>query len=119
MRTNVSIVAYSGGVSSSRLTTLGRNVRRLRARLGLSQKELADLAGVSSVPMIESGRRVQPRPETIEALARALGVTTLGGPAAAVGPGVVVVAEQGSRDANAKIARHALGQKKNVTLVFC
>ena len=57
---------------------LGRfatNVRRLRAKKGLSQKALADKVGisVSYVSMLERGQRSPPL-ETIEKMARALGV---------------------------------------------
>lgn len=49
--------------------------RRLRQRAVLTQKELADKAGITelSVVKIENGQQ-QPRPSTIRALARALGV---------------------------------------------
>jgi transcriptional regulator with XRE-family HTH domain len=57
---------------------LGRfatNIRRLRAKKGLSQKALADKVGisVSYVSMLERGQRSPPL-ETIEKMARALGV---------------------------------------------
>jgi transcriptional regulator with XRE-family HTH domain len=49
------------------------NVRRLRTRAGISRAELARRAGLSSVKMIESGKR-EGRLSTHEAIARALGV---------------------------------------------
>jgi transcriptional regulator with XRE-family HTH domain len=57
------------------LARFAANVRRLRARKGLSQKVLADKVGisVSYVSMLERGQRSPPL-ETIEKMARALGV---------------------------------------------
>ncbi len=53
---------------------LSRNIRRLREARGLSQAELVARAGKTSVAMVESAGRKWPRPETIEAIADALGV---------------------------------------------
>jgi transcriptional regulator with XRE-family HTH domain len=57
------------------LTRFAGNVRRLRAKKGLSQKALADKVGisVSYVSMLERGQRSPPL-ETIEKVAKALGV---------------------------------------------
>jgi len=49
------------------------NIRRLRQEANLTQQKLADLAGVSSVKMIEAGLRAG-RISTLERIARALGV---------------------------------------------
>jgi transcriptional regulator with XRE-family HTH domain len=57
---------------------LGERLRALREASGLSQRELADKAGVaiSIVCQIEQGRRRQdPRFSTVARIARALGVS--------------------------------------------
>ncbi len=58
------------------LTRFAGTVRRLRAKKKLSQKALARRVGisVSYVSMLERGQRSPPL-ETIERMARALGVT--------------------------------------------
>jgi len=58
------------------LTRFAGNVRRLRAKKKLSQKALADKVGisVSYVSMLERGQRSPPL-ETVEKMAKALGVT--------------------------------------------
>jgi transcriptional regulator with XRE-family HTH domain len=55
----------------------GEIVRTQRQRLGLSQEDLADRAGMSarSVGRIEVGRTAAPRPATVRLLADALGLT--------------------------------------------
>lgn len=53
---------------------LPSNLKALRLSRGLTQRELDELSGTSSVAMIESGRRSNPSIEIVEALARALGV---------------------------------------------
>lgn len=50
---------------------IGDNVRRLRAEAGLSQEQLAALAGLSSVKMIETGKR-NPSVGSLNAIAAAL-----------------------------------------------
>ncbi|MBI5069266.1 MAG: helix-turn-helix transcriptional regulator [Deltaproteobacteria bacterium] len=64
------------------LARFAGNVRRLRGKKKLSQKALADKVGisVSYVSMLERGQRSPPL-ETIEKMAKALGVT----PAALLG----------------------------------
>ncbi len=68
---------------------------RFRARAGLSQEALAERAGVSAraIRTLERGRRRQPHPHTLSALAQALGLTqaevllaALAAPPAAAGP---------------------------------
>jgi transcriptional regulator with XRE-family HTH domain len=54
---------------------LGRNLRRARERLGLTQEEVAGLSGVhaTEVSRIEGGKR-DPKVSTLERLAKAVGV---------------------------------------------
>jgi len=54
---------------------LSHNVKRLRIAAGISQDELAKRAGLSSVSMVENGSRPNARTDTLDAIARALGVT--------------------------------------------
>ena len=52
---------------------VGENIRRLREKANLTQRELAKRAGLSSVKMIETGQRLG-RHETLGKIAGALGV---------------------------------------------
>lgn len=65
--------------SSSALSVRKRpeTFRDLRSRAGLSQASLAELAGVSRTTIwrIESGRDRNQKTDTLQALARALGVS--------------------------------------------
>ena len=54
---------------------LAENVSRLRHARKLTQNQLRNLTNKSSIAMIESGKISSPRYQTIEAIARALGVT--------------------------------------------
>lgn len=56
---------------------IGRRVRAARGRLGCTREELAIASGLSwaAIAQIESGRRASPRPATLSALAKALGVS--------------------------------------------
>ena len=56
--------------------TLGDRVKKLRAAKGISQEGLASLSGltVSSVAKVEQGKMKNPRLDTLEKLAKALGV---------------------------------------------
>jgi transcriptional regulator with XRE-family HTH domain len=60
------------------LTTVAQNLREIRARKNLSQQAVAQKAriSVSYVSMLERGQRSPPL-ETLEAIAKALGVTPL------------------------------------------
>jgi transcriptional regulator with XRE-family HTH domain len=60
---------------AAKLTTLAKNLRRIRDAKGLSQMELNKLAGVTNVSMIENGMRAAPRMNTLKPIADALGVT--------------------------------------------
>ena len=54
---------------------LAQRIKQLRRDRGMTQQQLNEIAGVTSVPMIESGKRVSPSIGTVTAIARALGVT--------------------------------------------
>jgi transcriptional regulator with XRE-family HTH domain len=56
---------------------LGRNLRRARNQLGLTQEEVAERSGVhaTEVSRIEGGKR-DPKVSTVERLAKAVGVTS-------------------------------------------
>lgn len=56
----------------------GTTLRRLRERAGLTQEQLAEAAGLSprAIRALERGERRQPYQHTVEALAKALGLTS-------------------------------------------
>jgi len=62
---------------SSKLSTIGKNIRRYRKKLGLSQDKLSKLAGVAynTVVKIESGENQNPTIETAQKIAKALGIS--------------------------------------------
>lgn len=74
--------SYSHGVdkdaaqNAATARVIADNVRRLRRERGLTQEELAELAGLSSVGMIEAPQagRSPPRTSTLQKIATALGV---------------------------------------------
>lgn len=55
------------------MAVVGENIRRLRIKAGLSARQLAEKAGLSTVAMIECGHRPG-RMDTLERIAKALGV---------------------------------------------
>lgn len=59
-----------------KVTVLGLNLRRLRAKLEIDQEELSEKAGVHRITItnLETGRTQGARQDTVEALAKALGV---------------------------------------------
>jgi transcriptional regulator with XRE-family HTH domain len=67
----------TGGERRSDVSHLGSRVRAARERLGWSREALAYRSGLSwsAIEQIESGRRRNARPDTLEALSRALVVT--------------------------------------------
>jgi transcriptional regulator with XRE-family HTH domain len=67
----------AGGERRSDVSRLGSRVRAARERLGWSREALAFRAGLSwsAIEQIEAGRRRNARPDTLEALSRALSVT--------------------------------------------
>ena len=64
-------------MSTETLRAIAANLRRLRKKAGLSQKDLAEAAGLKQPRISEIERMVIDNPElkTIEAIAGALGVT--------------------------------------------
>ena len=62
---------------SRKLSTIGKNTRRLRKKLGLSQDKLSKLAGVAynTIVKIESGENLNPTIETAQKIAKALDVS--------------------------------------------
>jgi len=70
-------VSTSYLLQEERSETLGNKVRRLREKIGLTQKELADQIGISHslIGQIETDR-IQPSLSTLSRLAEALGVST-------------------------------------------
>ena len=61
------------------MKTLADNVKQLRLRLGYTQTELAERAGLSQpqISNIETGDAANPRLNTIRRLAEALGVVSI------------------------------------------
>jgi len=59
------------------IPTIGKNLKKLRKQKGLSQDRLSKLADVSynTVIKLESGRITNPTIETLQKLAKALGVS--------------------------------------------
>lgn len=59
-------------------TSIGQRVKQQRAKLELSQAQLAELSGVSlpTIKNIELDKRAVPRGETIRKLSKALQVST-------------------------------------------
>lgn len=57
------------------ISCLAANIRRLRLERGLTQEELTNSIGVTSLKMIETGRIATPRYSTLQAIAKALDVT--------------------------------------------
>lgn len=56
--------------------TIGKYLADLRAEKGISQRELAEKSGISNteISRLESGKRVNPSPATLKAIAEAFGV---------------------------------------------
>jgi transcriptional regulator with XRE-family HTH domain len=59
------------------MSTIGKNIKRLRQRKGISQDKLSKLADISlnTVVKIELDQSPNPTLETIQKLAKALGVS--------------------------------------------
>ena len=65
-------------MSDMAATRLGERIRALRYRHGLTQAQLAYKAGVGekTLKRLETGKTDTPHPDTLAALAGALGLTT-------------------------------------------
>ncbi|MFZ2969786.1 MAG: helix-turn-helix transcriptional regulator [Minisyncoccia bacterium] len=61
---------------SKEISTIARNIKRYRAKMGISQDKLSKLAGITlhTITKIESGATLDPRIETVKKIADALGV---------------------------------------------
>ena len=62
---------------SRKLSTIGKNIRQHRKKLGLSQDKLSKIAGVAynTIVKIESGENPNPTIETAQKIAKALEVS--------------------------------------------
>ena len=62
---------------SKEMSTIAKNIKRYRAKLGISQDKLSKLAGVTlhTITKIESGATPNPRIETVKNIADALDVS--------------------------------------------
>ncbi len=62
---------------SKEMSTIAKNIKKYRAKLGISQDKLSKLAGITlhTITKIESGATPDPRIETIKKIADALGVS--------------------------------------------
>jgi transcriptional regulator with XRE-family HTH domain len=69
---------YRGGITIGRSTSFGELLRSLRQAASLSQEELAQRArlSVKAVGALERGERLRPYPNTVRALAEALGASS-------------------------------------------
>ncbi len=56
---------------------IGKNIKKYREKLGISQDKLSKLAGITlhTITKIESGATPDPRIETVKKIADALGVS--------------------------------------------
>jgi len=62
---------------SKEMSTIAKNIKKYRAKLGISQDKLSKLAGITlhTITKIESGATPDPRIETVKKIAEALGVS--------------------------------------------
>ncbi len=62
---------------SKEKSTIGKNIKKCRQKLGISQDKLSKLAGMTfhTITKIESGATPDPRIETVKKIANALGVS--------------------------------------------
>ncbi len=62
---------------SKEKSTIGKNIKKYREKLGISQDKLSKLAGMTfhTITKIESGATPDPRIETVKKIATALGVS--------------------------------------------
>ena len=61
---------------SKEISTIAKNIKKYRAKIGISQDKLSKLAGMTlhTITKIESGATFDPRIETVKKIADALGV---------------------------------------------
>lgn len=62
---------------SKEMSTIAKNIKKYRAKQGISQDKLSKLAGITlhTITKIESGATANPRIETVKKIADALGVS--------------------------------------------
>lgn len=62
---------------SKEISIIAKNIKRYRAKLGISQDKLSKLAGITlhTITKIESGATPDPRIETMAKIAKGLGVS--------------------------------------------
>ena len=62
---------------SKKLSTIGRNIKKYRGKLAISQDKLSKLAGITlhTITKIESGATSDPRIETLKKIAKGLNVS--------------------------------------------
>ena len=62
---------------SKELSTIAKNIKKYRAKLGISQDKLSKLAGITlhTITKIESGATPDPRIETVKKIASGLDVS--------------------------------------------
>ena len=61
---------------SKKISTIGKNIKKYRAEMGISQDKLSKLAGITlhTITKIESGATPDPRIKTLSKVAKALNV---------------------------------------------
>ena len=62
---------------SKKLSTIGRNIKKYRGKLAISQDKLSKIAGITlhTITKIESGVTLDTRIKTVKKIADALGVS--------------------------------------------
>lgn len=62
---------------SKEISTIAKNIKKYRNKMGISQDKLSKLAGITlpTITKIESGATPDPRIETVKKIADALGIS--------------------------------------------
>ena len=62
---------------SKEISTIAKNIKKYRGKMGISQDMLSKLAGITlhTITKIESGATLDPRIETVKKIADALGIS--------------------------------------------
>ena len=62
---------------SKEISTIAKNIKKYRAKMGVSQDKLSKIAGITlhTITKIESGATPDPRIETMAKIAKGLGVS--------------------------------------------